>query len=150
MPTMNSDKARNPRRVIEVDPKRLAHGVWNSEHNRRDREGDIVASYSADVIGDGGRVRKPFRLRGCVWVATSVVVGRVQAYRLRELAAFDGPATTYSEKTRDDCGERARNDPMGFYHGMTVTHRGTAYVLDGPPVTLVAGDPQPTQGELFT
>jgi len=52
---------------VLVPPSRLADGVWKDEayHNR----GDIRASYSADKIPDG-KVRKPFRFRGRLWVAT--------------------------------------------------------------------------------
>lgn len=42
---------------------------------------------------------------------------------------------TYQEKTRD-C-EKARADPLGFYHGMIVTHANRRYVMTGPPVAFV-------------
>lgn len=45
---------------------------------------------------------------------------------------------TYAQKTAD--GDEARADPNGFYHGMSVKHAGTVFVLCGPPVTFVAGE----------
>lgn len=63
--------------------------------------------------------------------------GTTNAYRLVHLGAFDGQPTTYSEKTRN--AEAARNDPNGFYHGMTVAHGGPSYVLCGPEIHLIPG-----------
>ena len=42
---------------------------------------------------------------------------------------------------------KARHDPNGFYHGMTVNHGGKPYVLSGPPAELEPGEPR--QMELF-
>jgi hypothetical protein len=64
------------------------------------------------------------------------------------LAEFDGEPTTYREKisvVREGdryAGDYARNDPNGFYHGMTVTSGGSKCVLVGPPLELVAERPK--------
>lgn len=145
MPTSN----RRQWEVITVDPHRLSHGTWCHEQNRQLDEGDIAASYSADVIAMHGRIRKPFVLRGCMFVCTGIGGHRTDAYRLVAERAFDGAPTTYSAKVRADGGEVARNDPKGFYHGVAVRHGGKTYVLDGPPIALTPGDPVPRQGCLF-
>ena len=44
-------------------------------------------------------------------------------------------------------GDAARKDPNGFYHGTTVSHAGKTSCISGPPVELVAGEPE--QMELF-
>ena len=49
--------------VLTVDADRLA---WGSEHDSPD--GDIRASYSADRIGLGKPIRKPFAFRASTWV----------------------------------------------------------------------------------
>ena len=61
-----------------------------------------------------------------------------KAYRLVEARFFEGEAVTYTEKTRDS--EAARNDPLGFYHGMAVMHGGKPCVLVGPCAEFVAGE----------
>lgn len=145
MPTFN----RNNRENIAVDPRRLSQGTWNHERNRQLDEGDIAASYSADVIAMQGRVRKPFVLRGCLWIITSSGMDRFEAYRLVAEQDFNGTPTTYANKVHADGGKTARDDSLGFYHGMTVQQGGKRYVLTGPPVTFIPGDPEPTQGNLF-
>jgi hypothetical protein len=48
---------------------------------------------------------------------------------------------SYNEKIGDaDRAESARNDPNGFYHGMTVKHGSEAFVLAGPPLLFVADE----------
>lgn len=54
---------------------------------------------------------------------------------------------TYTEKViknpKDaECkysGDTARNDPLGFYHGMLVTSAGKAHVMVGPPIIFRPG-----------
>lgn len=132
-----------------VDPARLAYGEWNHRLERTVGEGDIRASYSADRIGMGQPLRKPFAWRGALWVAVSsrgpANALNIEAYSLTHPAAFDGPTGTYAEITRD--GDAARANPMGFYHGMMVRSGGAAYVLSGPPVLFVPG--QKEQLSLF-
>ena len=131
--------------IYAVDPARLASGQWCHRAGKTIGEGDINASYSADRIGMGQPVRKPFSWRGALWVTVGNRYrgkGTVcaEAYRLTHPAAFEGEPTTYAEKTRD-C-DAARADPLGFYHGMTVTHGGQSFILAGPPATFVAGETQ--------
>jgi hypothetical protein len=113
-------------------------------------DSDIAGSYSADRIGMGLRVRKPFSFEGALW--TCVGTGPygdglwyAEAYRLVHPAAFKGTPVTHREKTAD--GDAARADPNGFYHGMRVRHAGQDFVLCGPPVILVPGETE--QRELF-
>jgi len=134
--------------IHTVDPSRLEHGTWSYKKNRQVGEGDIAASYSADFIALHNRIRKPFTFQNGLWVCvgTSHFGGRTsRAYRLTEITHFDGEPTTYAEKTRDS--ESARNDPNGFYHGMTVNRGGRTYILTGPPAEFTAGNEQ--QLDLF-
>ena len=140
---MGKKKASKPVEKPEVapelvDPARLNHG---------EPEGDIAASYSADKICDGKPIRKPFPWRGGLWVCTSSGPGdRHEAYRplasAAELRHYAVAPTTYSERVHgnDDFGERARRDPNGFYHGVTVQHAGRSYVMTGPKVIFMPGE----------
>lgn len=79
-----------------------------------------MASYSADRIGMGQPVRKPFRWQGALWVSVGCAGGkdmrRVQAYRLLPRDLFEGATRSYAATVAD--GEKARANPSGFYHGM--------------------------------
>lgn len=134
--------AHQEQHVQRVEPDRLASGKWCHRAQRTEGEGDIAASYSADRIGMAEPVRKPFAWNGGLWVCTGIThrSGAIsaEAYRLTHPQVFDGTAVTYAEKTFD--GDAARADPLGFYHGMSVTHAGAAFVLTGPPVTFVPGE----------
>ncbi len=136
--------------VVEVDPARLASGVWDHERDDYVGEGDIQGSYSADRIGMGQPIRRPFKWRGGLWVCTGSAriasPAGSEAYRLVDPAAFPGAPTTYSEKTQD--AEAARNDPLGFYHGMTVRSGGKSLILCGPPALFIPG--RATQPDLFS
>jgi hypothetical protein len=133
--------------TFAVNPARLAWGDATKEVC----EGDIPASYSADVIATAGRVRKPFVWKGSLYVCTGIR-GAVlseshrqefEAYRIVPLAAFTGGTTTYSGKTGTaDAAEKARNDPTGFYHGMTINYGSRAFVLSGPPIRFVTATPE--------
>ena len=107
-------------------------------------EGDIIASYSADCIGMGKPVRKPFTWTGCLLVCVSITSRgeaiTAEAYRLAHPATFDGAAVTYAAKVAQSDASRA--DPCGFYHGMSVRHAGALFVLCGPPVHFVPGQTQ--------
>ena len=105
-------------------------------------DGDIDNAYSADKIGEARPIRKPFSYRGALYVSTAGCGGgrRGQYYdamRLVRLAEFDGDPTTYADKVHVDHGEMARNDPLGFYHGMTVSSGGETFVMAGPEVRFV-------------
>lgn len=138
---------------VRVSPDRLTFGSWCHRTNRQTGRGDIRASYSADVIALEGRVRRPFLLLGWMCVMTASRGTKddclFEAYRLVPVKAFDGPVTTYRDKVLIDHGDSARRDPLGFYHGMRVTHGNTEFVLSGPAITIVAGDEEPAQGGLF-
>jgi hypothetical protein len=140
------DRANPPpkeRETFAVHPARLA---WRSA-GKETCEGDIHASYSADVIGMSGRVRKPFKWNGALCVCTSIrgcgltESGRQEheAYRIVPAKMFTGTTTTYSDKTdRAEDAEAARNDPNGFYHGMVIKHGGETFVIAGPPIRFTA------------
>ncbi len=139
------DKDNAPSREREtfaVSPVRLAFKAVNGEVC----EGDIHASYSADVIAMSGRVRKPFRWKGGLCVCTSITGSGLtdsgtqehEAYRLVPLAIFRETTTTYRNKTATaEASEAARNDPNGFYHGMSIQHGKADFVLCGPPIKFV-------------
>jgi|SRR5579872_2143014 len=128
-----------------VDPARLRRGSWCHRAEKVMGEGDIAASYSADRIGMGEPLRKPFEWKGSLWVCVSRRGDSAEAYRLMHPQAFSGTPLTYREKAMD--GDAARNDPNGFYHGMLVKHAGKPFVLSGPPALLVPGEPE--QMDLF-
>lgn len=133
---------------IAIDPARLASGQWCHRAQKTIGQGDISASYSADRIGMGQPVRKPFTWQGGLWVCVGKDHrngGSAEAYRLMHPMMYDGLPVTYAGKTRD--GDAARADPKGFYHGMIVKHAGAAFVLCGPPATFVPG--QTEQLSLF-
>lgn len=127
---------------IAIDPSRLASGEWCHRAQKTIGEGDIHASYSADCIGMGKPVRKPFIWKGAMLVCVGIRRWKdggmsAEAYRLACPIAFEGEATSYGKKTSN--AEAARSDPNGFYHGMRVKHAGTEFVLCGPPVTFFPG-----------
>ena len=106
-----------------------------------DPESDIVGSYSGDRICDDKPVRKPFHFRGGLWVCVSTWGELADAYRLVPVASSAVAPTTYSGKTGGEkAAEDARNDPNGFYHGVTVKHGGRSFVMTGPKITFAPGD----------
>ena len=124
-------QTRPPHQVVEA--ARMEHG-WDGRP-----EGDIHGSYSADRISEGKPIRKPFPWQGGQWVCVGISNKEVNAYRLTPLGAFKGVPTTYAKKT-GGLAEAARNDPNGFYHGMTIKCAGSTYVLTGPELTFIAGE----------
>lgn len=132
-----------------VDPARLAPGAWCHHSQKTIGQGDIYRSYSADRIGMGQPVRKPFEWRGGLWVCVSISGRRdelsFEAYRLVDPCTFEGHPVTYAAKTRD--ADAARSDPSGFYHGMIARHAGREMVLCGAPVSFKKGEPE--QRDLF-
>ena len=143
-------------RQIAVPESRLASGTWDGE--RHTGEGDIHASYSADVIAMENRIRAPFRHGSHLWACVGIRGGgdsgmQFEAYRLLPESMFPGTLTSYNAKIRVDGGDSARNDPNGFYHGMAVKDGGIRYALTGPPSIFIA-DPSaapapPLQMEMF-
>ncbi|MCP5366717.1 MAG: hypothetical protein H6907_09925 [Hyphomicrobiales bacterium] len=135
--------------IEEIDPSRLESGAYCHRLEKTVGEGDVHASYSADRIGMRQPVRRPFSWRGGPWVCTGIIhkdgTLSAEAYRMIHIDAFDGTPITYAEKTAN--AEQARNDPMGFHHGMKVQRGGEEFVLAGPPVIFVPG--QPDQLSLF-
>jgi hypothetical protein len=129
--------------------------------------GDINRSYSADVIAIAGRIRNPFQHQGSFWVCTSIS-GRGltesgetehEAYRLTPAPKFIGVATTYAATIATaEAAEAARNNPHGFYHGITVKHGSEAFIMSGPPLRFIPDKtparpepdtPEPLQLDLF-
>lgn len=121
-----------------VEPSRLAYGAWCHATEQQIGEGDIRASYSADRIGMGQPVRKPFRYAGELWVCVGSGPAGAEAYRLVHPSIYGGAARSYHDRCRD--GDRTRCNPAGFYDGITVRHAGRELVMAGPPATFVAGE----------
>ncbi len=128
-----------------VDPARLQWGIWCHRANKEIGEGDIAASYSADRIGMGQPVRKPFEWKGSLWLCVSMGHNQAEAYQLKHPQAFGGQPLTYRERVMS--ADEGRAHPEGFYHGMLVKHAGRDYVLSGPPALLIPGESQ--QMDLF-
>jgi hypothetical protein len=124
-------------RAHTVEPSRIAFGAWCHASERQIGEGDIRASYSADRIGMGQPIRKPFRYSGELRVCVGTGPSGAEAYRLVHPSLYFGKASSYHDRCRD--GDRARGDQAGFYDGITVRHAGRELVMAGPPVTFVAG-----------
>jgi hypothetical protein len=152
----DQDRAKPPpreRETFAVHPARLA---WR-DAGREICEGDIHASYSADVIAMSGRVRKPFKWKDapcvCTGISGSALTGNGmqvhEAYRIVPVKMFTGTMTTYCERTaRAEGAEAARNDPNGFYHGMKIKHGMEGFVLCGPPIRFIAeASPERPDGE---
>lgn len=120
---------RNKAEIVRVHPSRIDFS-----------KGDITSSYSADRIPEG-RIRDPFEWNGSMMVCTGSgglgAGAAAEAYKLVPLRLFGDKPTTYYDKGQDDNFESARNDPMGFYHGMTVKWRGEDYALVGPEIRFV-------------
>ena len=139
--TVMTDPVTVDEETHAVDPARLESGQWCHRANKTIGQGDISASYSADRIGMGQPVRKPFEWRGALWLCVGMShlrgVNTAEAYRLVHPRVFGGQPMSYSEKTAD--GDAARSDPFGFYHGMAVRYGGETSVLCGPPVTFLPG-----------
>jgi len=123
---------------IRIDPARLESGSWNMQTQAREGEGDIASAYSADRIAEGQPIRKPFVWNGNLMVTTAGGPGpKWEAYQLVPVKAYSGATTTYADLDY----EAARNNPLGFYHGLTVKSGRETYVMVGPEVEFV-GDPK--------
>jgi hypothetical protein len=155
--------------TIPVNPARLAWGRYNHGRGRDTGEGDIHASYSADRIGSGQPVRKPFQHDGSLWVCTGIWPSGLtasgssehEAYRIIPARVFEGTPTTYGATiSTGEAADAARRSPNGFYHGMEVKFACEAYLLCGPPLRFIPmnvpsppdsdpGPPEPVQLGLF-
>ena len=134
--------------TIQVPPSRLAMGEWCHQSNASIGEGDIYGSYSADKIALEGSIRKPFRLKGWLYTATSVAGAAdnliATAYRLVPPPHVDLQPKTYADLRLNT------NRDSGFYHGLSVQYGGQQYILIGPPVEICKSDePEPVQASLF-
>lgn len=125
-------------RSHRVEPSRLAFGVWCHASEKHIGEGDIRASYSADRVGMGQPIRKPYRYAGELWVCVGTGPAGAEAYRLVHPSLYGDTARSYAERCRD--GDCARADLADFYDGIIVRHGGRELVMAGPPVTFVAGE----------
>jgi hypothetical protein len=131
--------------TIPVNPARLAWGRHDHGRSRDTGEGDIHASYSADTIATAGKIRKAFRWQAQLMVTVSLSgrggIEQAEAYQLIPLKAFLGTTMSYADKIGTaENAEAARNDPNGFYHGMTVKQGQETFVLCGPPVVFMADE----------
>lgn len=117
---------------------------------------DIDESYSADRIAYGKPVCRPFQHNGDLWICTSISGSGLtesgktehEAYRIVPERMFHGTPTTYSATTNTaEAAEAARNDPNGFYHGITVKHGRDTFVLCGPPMRFVAEETETETAE---
>ena len=100
----------------------------------------LEASNSCDRISEGTAVRKPVKVEGKLYVATSSGMGKVEAYQLVPKEEFTGEVRTYrvpKGREYDEYYESLRSDPNGFYHGMLSKRGQVEHVLVGPPVTFV-------------
>jgi hypothetical protein len=105
-------------------------------------------------------VRKPFHFENGRYVSTGTgpLPDSASAYQLVPSASFSGEPLTYADKVNNNpkdahCkypGDTARNDPLGFYHGMQVISAGKPHVLVGPPIIFRPGKAGTSPaGELF-
>jgi len=138
-----------PANAVRASPSRLNSGHWCHTSNRQLGEGDIYASYSADLIGMEDRIRKPFQLRGLLCVTVAIMYRpevHIKAYRLVEPSDFSGTPTTYKKRCHSD----ARQDSYGFYHGVAIKHGKKTYILAGSPIIIAASEEtEPMQQSLF-
>jgi len=75
---------------IEIEPHRLESGTWCHSRQRQIGEGDISASYSADCIGMGNSVRKPFQHGGATWVCVGKSGDKARAFPLHPSRRWRG------------------------------------------------------------
>jgi hypothetical protein len=149
------------RQTVTVPASRLAWGTYDHTAERESGEGDIHASYSADMIAMRGCIRRLFKWHGKQMVTVGMsgrgAVEQAEAYQLTPQGAFIGTPTTYGQKVALNNGEAARHDPKGFYDSVLVSYKKQAYVLIGPPVLFIvdqnparpAASAEPEQLNLF-
>jgi len=100
----------------------------------------VEASYSAQSLGETGRVSRPFAFRDAEWVMTGGCIfrggGDFECFRIVPLASFEGPGTPAPYGKHAFFGPH--RDALGAYHAMQAKHGGADVVLIGPPVVFVA------------
>jgi hypothetical protein len=121
----------------QVNPDRLAPGVWSEEFNKFNGEGDIARAYSADLITLHQAVRQPFVFRGDIWVSVCLSGGVARAYQLVPMDDFRIDEVWGQEPVED--WDARRSNELGFYHGVVVRYRMDMFVLSGPPVFFEPG-----------
>jgi hypothetical protein len=129
--------------TFEVRSSRLADGTYDHQKNHEIDRGDINASYSAQEIAMENRIRKPFSFGRDAWVTVGLRgrgrVWEAEAFRLVSREVFVGTVTNYHERTGTaEAAESARNDPLGFCHGMVVKCGKELCVLCGPPARFIS------------
>ena len=113
----------------QIDPDRLAPGVWSEEFNKFVGEGDIARSYCADTISMHGTTRQPFVFHGDLWVSVSLSDGAAKAYNLIPIDEFNTDEILDPNAINDD--EARRDQELGFYHGVVVSYCKDWFVLAG-------------------
>ena len=126
-----------PCRRVSIAPT-LSEAAWDS--------------YSADRIGKGQPIRKPFLFEGKPYCNTGGTRQEFEGYLVVERRQFhermfryDDPAgfkrtVYYDPRLKEHFeGDQQRHAPKGYYHGMRVKRGGKEYVLAGPPVEFVVG-----------
>jgi hypothetical protein len=133
-PSATWPKAEAPR--IELDPARLADGS------------PIRSAYSADKIANYNAktglsaIRKPFVYKGSLYTVTGIGRGagvQCEAWELVPRDLYQGTPTLYRDKAAqrtyrnsDKYPGLEATDPIDFYEGIQVSHKGTIYVLTRP------------------
>lgn len=115
----------------------------------------IQESYSADVIAQEKRIRKPIKFDGKHYVSVggwwkrNIIKGE-ECYLLVPQSEFPDKATYYGQKLTwpvtlieeereygEDWDALRRSQPEGFYHRMLVKRGSQEFVLLGPPVIFI-------------
>ena len=125
--------------------------AWFSE------SGPVERSCSIQAITEG-KLKSPAKIGTELFVYMGGCMAdfriAVQVWKVVPASEFVGQTWTYSEKLaydrgdEDKCGgEYARNDPNGFYHGMTGKMGKSPVVLQGPPVYLLPEARKPKEAK---
>ena len=128
-------KERESKPEVTPEPEGQATELDGAEYKK------MLGSYSGDKIPNG-RVRKPFKHDGDLWIAGGGGVadgGPREAYKLVPKSEYEGETTTYGEADFDARRESGR----GFYDGMVVKRGKNDWVLVGPPRTFVKKGQKP-------
>jgi hypothetical protein len=137
-------------KTVPVAHDRLAPGDWSG--GKKSSEAIFTDRTAGTASLRGRPVRAPFKFRGELWLCVGMGgaggIQEAKAYRLVPRQMFRARPTTYHDKTAIEGGDAARNDPMGFYHGVSVKWGGETLILMGPPVKFVPdGGPRRPRGD---